>query len=217
MIDLDLTNLLLNGLSTYGAVLLGIALLFGALGLPVPGTLLVIAAGALVRQETMSGSTALLVGLLGAVSGDVASYVMGRCGTGWIQRRLKDSGAWRAAQAQFQRRGALAVYVTRFLFTPLAIPTNLIAGGSDYNFGRFLSYDVAGEITWLVLYGGLGYTFGNQWEAISEFVSDSTGYLVAAAAVGMVVYYLIGHQRRQRNAQFYPASLVRDTRFSLSS
>lgn len=195
MIDLDLTDLLLNGLATYGAVMLGIALLLGALGLPVPGTLLVIAAGALVRQETIDGSTALLAGLLGAVIGDSASYIMGRCGTGWVQRSFKSSAAWQTAQTQFQQRGALAVYVTRFLLTPLAIPTNLIAGSSGYNFGRFLSYDLAGEFTWLVLYGGLGYTFGSQWEAISEFVSDSTGYLVAVAAMGMALYYLVRRQR----------------------
>lgn len=217
MIDLDLTDLLLNGLATYGAVTLGIALLLGALGLPLPGTLLVIAAGALARQETIDGSTALLAGLIGAVIGDSASYAMGRLGIGRFQRSLKDSAVWQSAQAQFQQRGALAVYATRCLFTPLAIPTNLIAGSSGYNFGRFLSYDVAGEFTWLVLYGALGYTFGSQWEAISEFVSDSTGYLVAAAAMGMAVYYLVHRQRRHSSAQYQPVSMLPGSRFSLSS
>lgn len=214
MIDLDLTDLLLNGLASYGAITLGIALLLGALGLPLPGTLLVIAAGALARQETIDGSTALLAGLIGAVIGDSASYAMGRLGIGRVQRSLKNSAPWRAAQAQFQQRGALAVYVTRCLFTPLAIPTNLIAGSSGYNFGRFLSYDVAGEFTWLVLFGGLGYTFGSQWEVISEFVSDSTGYLLAAAALGLAVYFLVRRQHRDSGTQFQPVSLLPGSRLA---
>jgi membrane-associated protein len=208
MIELDLTDLLLNGLATYGAAMLGIALLLGAVGMPIPGTLLVIAAGALVRQETMDGWTALLAGLLGAVIGDSASYAMGRFGAGWVQRRLKNSAAWQAAQAQFQQRGSLAVYATRFLFTPLAIPTNLIAGSSAYNFGQFFSYDVAGELTWLVLYGGLGYSFGSQWAAISQFVSDSTGYLVTATVVGLAVYYLLRRQCRAYGSDYLPTSIL---------
>ncbi len=51
---------------------------------------------------------------------------------------------------------ALAIYATHFLFTPLGMPVNLIAAGSSYPYWRFLVFDVAGTLSWLVLYGGLG-------------------------------------------------------------
>ena len=142
MTDLNLTDLLLNGMTTYGAAVFGLVLLLGALGVPVPSTLMVLAAGAFARQGTIDWPTALLIGLLGAVIGDNASYAMGRFANGWVQHRFGQTVAWQTAQHRFAQRGALAVYTTRFLFTPLAIPTNLIAGGSggEYQFVNFFSY-----------------------------------------------------------------------------
>jgi membrane-associated protein len=48
--ELSLTDFFLTGMITYGPPVLGLALLLGALGVPVPGTLFVLAAGAFVRQ-----------------------------------------------------------------------------------------------------------------------------------------------------------------------
>jgi membrane protein DedA with SNARE-associated domain len=196
MTELDLTGVFMAGMTTYGPPALGLALLLGALGMPVPGTLLVLAAGAFARQGLIDWGTASFLGLLGAVFGDNASYAMGHFARGWVQRHFGQSSAtaWQTAQDSFERRGAQAVYLTRFLLTPLAIPTNLIAGSSGYNFRRFLTYDVAGELTWIGLYGGLGYTFGSQWESISQFVSDYSGWLGGLVAVGAGVYFLVRRQ-----------------------
>lgn len=196
--DLTLTDLFLTGILTYGTPAFGLALLLGALGLPLPGTLLVIAAGAFVRQGVLDGLTASSFGLIGAVVGDGLSYVLGRFAKRWVRSRLGASTAWQKAQATFNRSGGVAIYLTRFLLTPLAIPTNLIAGSSGYAFWRFLSYDVAGELTWLALYGGLGYIFGSQWELISQFISDFSGLLVGVVALGAGVYILLRRRRRQQ-------------------
>lgn len=196
MTDLNLTDLFLTGMLTYGPLALGLALLVGALGIPVPGTLFVLAAGAFVRQGVLDLFTASSLGLLGAVLGDSASYAIGYFAKGWVERRFGQSAAWQKARDTFERRGGLAIYLTRFLLTPLALPTNLIAGGSGYSFGRFLAYDVAGEFTWIVLYGGLGYAFGSQWELINQFISDFSGLLVGLAALGAGIYFLIRQRRR---------------------
>lgn len=191
MTEASLTDLVLTGVLNYGAPAIGLALLLGALGLPLPGTLLVLAAGAFVRQGVLSWATAAGLGLLGVVLGDSASFMIGRFARGWVQRRFGGSAAWQKASETFARQGGLAVYLTRFLLTPLAIPTNLIAGGSGYPFWRFLGYDAAGELTWIVLYGGLGYIFGSQWELISQFISDFSGLLVGLVMVGGGAYLLL--------------------------
>jgi membrane-associated protein len=193
MADLNLTDLLLGAMTTYGPGVLGSALLLGGVGVPIPGTVLVLAAGALARQGVIDWSLALAMGLAGVVLGDNISYVMGRLGKAWIQPRGRRSAsaAWRKAQARFEQGGALAIYSTRFLLTPLAIPTNLVAGSSGYGFRRFLTYDVAGELTWLMLYGGLGYAFASQWQVINQFADDFSGWLAGGLLVGGVVYLLI--------------------------
>lgn len=200
MADLNLTDLLLNAMTAYGPAVLGSALLLGGVGAPVPGTLLVLAAGALARQGVIEWSVALLVGLLGVVLGDNISYAIGYFAKAWVQRRLRQSGsaAWRRAQDKFERGGALAIYSTRFLLTPLAIPTNLVAGGSGYDFRRFLTFDVAGEVTWLLLYGGLGYVFASQWQLINRYTNNFSGWLVGMVVLGIGIYFLIWRQRRNK-------------------
>ncbi len=201
MSDLSLADFFLTGLITYGPPMLGLALLLGGLGLPLPGTLFLLATGAFIRQGVMDWAATLGLGLFGVIVGDSASYAMGRLAGDRVQRRFNRSTAWRSAQDTFARRGGTAIYLTRFLLTPLAIPTNLIAGGSRYAFWRFLGYDVAGELTWIVLYGGLGYLVGSQWELISQFVSDFSGLLVGLVALGAGVYLLV---RRQRQLLLWP-------------
>jgi membrane-associated protein len=83
----SISDFLLTGLITYGAPLFGLALLLGAIGVPIPTSLMVIAAGAFSRQGMLNLLPAAGLGLLGAVVGDSLSFVMGRWGGSWVSRR----------------------------------------------------------------------------------------------------------------------------------
>lgn len=187
----NISDLFLSWVLIYGASMLALALFVGALGVPVPGTLFVVAAGAFVRQEVLGISDTLLFGLVGVVIGDVLSYSIGRLARVWLQKRFGQSKTWQQAENTFQERGGVAVYLSRWLLTPIAIPVNWVAGSSGYAVSRFIMYDAAGELTWLLVFGGLGYAFGSQWEVISEFVSDFSGLLAGVAVFGVGVYLLL--------------------------
>ena len=196
--ELNLTELFLNGMISYGSIVLGIALLMGAAGIPLPGTLFIVAAGALVQQDILTLPLAFGMAVLGATTGDSVSYAVGRWANGWVQRRFGNSTTWQKAQTNFNRRGNLAVYLTCWLITPLAVPTNTIAGLNGYSLRRFLVYDGAGEITWVLVYGGLGYAFGSQWELVSQYLTDFSGWLVVILAIGAGIYFLTRRQLRHR-------------------
>jgi membrane protein DedA with SNARE-associated domain len=63
-----------------------------------------------------------------------------------------------------------------------------------------MMHDVAGELTWLILFGGIGYAFSNQWEAMSQFVSDFSGVLVGLALLGVGIFMAIRHQRKPKES-----------------
>ncbi len=196
MTDIDLNALILTWIIDYGPLVVSAALLVGALGIPVPGTIIVIAVGAFVRQELLSLYSTPFLALGGAVIGDVAVYGVGRFASRWIERRFGQSTAWRKSRDYFEQRGGIAIYLTRWLLTPLAVPTNLVAGSSGYPFVKMLMFDVAGEVTWIALYGGLGYSFGSQWELISELISNFSGLIVSVLAIGVGIYMLIRFLRK---------------------
>jgi membrane-associated protein len=190
------TSVLLTGLITNGAPLFGLALLIGAMGLPLPSTLLVVAAGAFGRQGALNSPSAALFGLVGAVCGDCLAYAVGRFAKGWVQRTFGGSKLWQKAQKAFSRHGGLAIYSTRFLLTSIAIPTSLIAGSSGFSFRRYFGYVLAGEATWIAVYGGLGYLFGNQWELISDFLVNFGGFALGIAVFSAGVYFFLARQKK---------------------
>ncbi len=193
---IDLTSLALVWIIDFGAPMVGCILLLGAMGVPLPTSLVVIAAGAFMRQELLNLYTTPIFGLIGAIVGDTAVYGVGRFANQWLERRFGGSKAWQNAKARFDKRGGIAIYLTRWLVTALAIPTNLVAGSSRYPFSRFLFFDSAGEITWLLLFGGLGYAFGDQWELITEFITNFSGVILSVLFVVAGVYLLVRFSRQ---------------------
>lgn len=187
----DLSNELLTYIVNYGAFAVGGVLLLAALGIPLPSTFFVLATGAFIQQGVLDLYSTAIVALVGAVLGDTLSYGIGRLLRRPILSRFGQSAAWRNAEAYFNHRGAVAIYLTRWLLTPIAVPVNLIAGSSSYAVTHFVGVAAAGELTWLAVYGTLGYMFGSQWEVVSDFISDFSGLLVGLVIVGAGAYWLI--------------------------
>lgn len=186
----DLSSTLLSWLLVYGAIVLCIAVLLAAVGLPFPSSFLVLAAGAFIRQEMLDLPTTLSLALLGVVIGDSISYGIGRMARRPLLRHYGQLSAWRSAEENLNRRGATAIYLSRWLVTALSVPTNLVAGSAGYPYPRFLGIAIMGEATWLLLYGSLGYIFSDQWESISELISNFGGFLLGAALLGIGIYVL---------------------------
>lgn len=190
----EITDFLLTNLLNHGALVLGSTLFLAALGLPLPATMLVVATGAFSKQGVMSLQVAASVAVLAAVAGDGCSYLLGRLVGERYTSRWKGSKAWRSADQQFERWGIWSIFLSRFLFTPIALPVNLMAGSTQFPWHRFLMAVVAGEAIWVVLFGGLGLLFADSWEALSQVASDLSGFLVGTLLLGVGVYALV--QRR---------------------
>jgi membrane-associated protein len=184
-----MSDFLLTQIINYGAPFFGLLLFLGALGIPVGASALLIAAGAFAQQGFLDWQPAAVFGLLGAVFGDALSFGLGYYAKEAVEIRFGRSSTWKSAQSAFDSRAGLAVYLTRFLITALAIPINLIAASSGMHFRRFMTYDVLGETTWIMLYGGLGYWFGSQWEVVSTFISNFGGLMLGLVFLlgGMVL------------------------------
>jgi LPXTG-motif cell wall-anchored protein len=196
-----MSDYLLTLIINYGAPAFGVLVFLGALGVPVGASVLVIAAGAFSQQEILNWPLAALLGLVGAILGDALSFGIGYHARFWVDRRFGRSPAWSSAKRSFEARAGLAIYLTRFLITALAVPTNLIAGGGGIQFRRFIIYDSLGELTWIILYGGLGYVFGSQWEVVSEFISNFGGLILGLLLLGVGLWLARRRQRSLANAK----------------
>lgn len=180
----SLNDLLLTGLLNYGSILLGGTLFLAALGLPLPATMLLLAAGAFSQQGIVDVQTGSFAAITGAVSGDACSYLLGRYG--WERlARLPGLTTLRATLAPhsrasriFSRWAGWSVLLTRFALTPLALPVNLLAGSTRYPWTHFMGMVVLGECLWVAIFLNLGRIFAQQWESLSQLATNITGLLV---------------------------------------
>lgn len=187
----DVTDFLLTGLLNHGAVVLGVTLFLAALGVPLPATMLLVAAGAFSRQGVVNWPMAAGVSVAAAVAGDGCSYLLGRVVGDRVTSRWKGSTTWLSASRQFSRWGVWSVFLSRFLLTPIALPVNLIAGSTLFPWHRFMVAVVFGEVIWVFLFGGLGLLFADGWEALSQMASDLSGLLVGGTLLVAGLYFLV--------------------------
>jgi membrane-associated protein len=196
-----MSDFLLTQVINYGAPILGAILFFGALGVPFPGTLIVIAVGAFCREGFLPWHTTGLIAWTGVVLGDCVGYAVGHYARGPALHWLGGSDQWVKAENFFQRWGRMSIFLTRFLITGIASPVNVIAGMGNISFRTFLIYDVSGEAIWVFGYGGLGYLFGSQWELVGEFMSNFGGLILGIVLLGIGVWLWTKRLKNIENAK----------------
>ena len=193
MSEEHIVQLLLDGMKNYGPVALGFIMFTSAIGIPWPVTPLVFVAGSLARLGFFDWPPAAVWIYIGAVIGDTAAYGIGRFASDWAERLAgkRFRGVWQRAESWFQRYGAVAVLLSRWIFNSLDVPISLIAGASRFNFLKYLFYIAIGRGIWIMVYGGLGYFFGSQYERIWELVNRYTLWAGGGIAVGVAAYFII--------------------------
>ncbi|MFL6257852.1 MAG: DedA family protein [Pyrinomonadaceae bacterium] len=190
-----MSDYLLATLGLYGAPVLFVALLVGSAGVPLPASLLLVAAGSFVEQGELDLWPVLALSAAGAIVGDQIGYAVGRLGGRRLTRRLGGlvggEKKIEEAEAWLKRREGVGVFLSRWLLTPLGPVVNLTAGATEYSWPRFLLYDVLGEALWVVLYVLLGRFFSDRVQALSDLLGDLTWAvlgLIAAVVLGVLLF-----------------------------
>jgi len=167
--------------------------------LPIPGTPLVIAAGALTRQGLLNGSAVFTWSFIGIVAGDVISYGLGRFAGDWAEGHIgkRFGDAWQKAQDRFNQYGGLAIFLSRFILNSIDVPTNLIAGASHYDIKRYLLFVFSGRFIWLLIYGSIGYAVGSQYQLISRLISRYAFWIGIIFVLGIIIFLLVRSKRNR--------------------
>jgi membrane-associated protein len=177
---------------------------------PVPANLTLLAAGGFVAQGELELLPAVAAALGAAVLGDCLVYAVAALGGEALVHRHGPRvglGPERLTSARRRIGGwmSLSVFLTRWLLTPLAAPTAVVAGLSRHPLAAYGASVVAGEALWAGIYVGLGYVFGESWSSILDWVQDSAG-LVAGLGLTAVAVGLLSWLMRAGRAAGAPAA-----------
>lgn len=171
----------------YGGYIVAIATFLSCLAVPIPSSLIMLTAGAFVASGDLPALETAAMALLGAIAGDQVGYAIGRRGSSVVARMGPKAAAVMArAQTLTERHGGVAVFLSRWLFSPLGPYVNLVTGAARMGWLRFTLWDSLGEAVWVGLYLGAGYAFASQIEAAADLAANFSGVLAAGAlALGL--------------------------------
>jgi len=190
---------LLNSVQQYGYAALWLAIFIAAVGVPLPVSLVLLAAGAFSALGDFNVFILALVVASASICGDNLGYFIGRLWGRKLldrlervpRRRFFSPRAVTRARAYFARRGGWAVFLSRFLVSGLGGAINLLAGSSLYPYRRFLLADIGGETLEAVIPLGLGFVFGASWEPVGSLRGDISFLVVVLLAIVILSVYLV--------------------------
>ncbi|HEX7736993.1 MAG TPA: DedA family protein [Ktedonobacteraceae bacterium] len=202
---------LLTLLQEYGYPILWLTIFIGALGIPLPNTLVLLAAGAFAALGNFNFVLLTAISISAFVAGDNASYWIGRRWGSrvlrWMEGRLIQPQALERSHVYFERLGGWAIFSSRFLVSALGGAINLLAGAEFYPYRRFVTYDLAGETLGALLPLTLGYVFGASWDAVGDVLGSFSWFIVAFLVALVLGYQTLRLFRRLRRVSLAKQAL----------
>lgn len=199
-----MTETLIIYLADYGPALLFFVTFFSCLAVPVPSSLLMLTSGAFVATGDMQAVSVIGAALLGAVAGDATGYLIGGKARTRIYHFMhshpKRSKLLSKAEGILEHRGAIGVYLSRWLFSPLGPYVNFTAGATAMHWMPFVIAGALGEATWVSIYVGLGYGFADNLTMAADLAGSALGVLAGGMTMLGTGAWLY-HNRRKQIAQ----------------
>jgi len=214
---------LLSLISHHGYLFLALVCFAEAIGLPLPGSLAMLTAGAVAAYGDLHLYLVFGVGLLAMVGGDLILFFTGRV-SGWallgILCRLSanpESCILRSAE-YFYRRGKQTLLFAKFIpgINTMSPP---LAGSMNMRLGLFLRFDAVGAAFYVGAYSAAGYLFSDLLRDITRGLRSAGSAAEAVFGIGLAAYvvYRIWLYRKYRLLDVIPRIQVEELAKRLAS
>jgi membrane protein DedA with SNARE-associated domain len=180
------------------------------LGLPIPASPAMLAAGAIAGTQRMHFSVALVVCVLAALVSDSIWFEIGRRKGSSVLRllcriSLEPDSCVRRTESLYERHGERAFLWAKFVpgLNTVASP---VAGMFGMRRSRFLLFDSTGAFLWAGSFIGLGWLFSNQLEDVAFYLRRLGYWLVILLGLALASYVV----RKYEDRRSFMKSLVKD-------
>jgi membrane protein DedA with SNARE-associated domain len=161
-------------------------------GLVVPGDTVVIVASTGVESPAQFVSLIVVV-IIGALIGESIGFALGR----YFGPRIRDSRLgrrigtrhWQQAENYLDRRGGIAVFISRFLpVLHSLIP--LTVGMSSMSYRKFISWTVPACVIWAITYVSVGSAAAGTYRELADQLHYA-GYLFVGIIAGSLLLIFV--------------------------
>ncbi|MFS0854261.1 DedA family protein [Microbacterium sp. 179-I 3D4 NHS] len=169
------------------------------IGLIVPGDTVVIIASMGIDGPVQAVAMVIAV-VIGALIGESIGFFLGRwlgprIRVSWLGRRIGERN-WVRAERYLQRRGGIAIFLSRFL-PVLHSLVPLTVGMSAYSYRRFLAWTAPACVLWAAAYVSVTSLAAGTFRQLVDQVHYA-GYIFVGIIAAFLLLVLIGKKVLQR-------------------
>lgn len=180
--------------------LLFVALMGGAVGLPIPEDLPLVIAGVLVQRGTADLALTFIICYASILLGDLLVFAIGRrfgsalFSKPWIQKRMTPSRV-RRMKLNLEKRSLLMIFLARHLFYMRTI-TFLTCGAVKMRVERFLLADACAALVSVPLMLAIGYFAAEHFETALKYLKR-VEYVLAVVGLLVIAYLVYRYKSRK--------------------
>ena len=215
-----LEHVITTYLGEYGYQAVFVLMVLESACIPIPSEVTMVFGGFLVSRGDLDFVWVALIGTIANVIGSWLAYWVGYIGgrpliNRWGRYVMLREHELDRAHDWFERRGELAVFVSRLL-PVIRTFISLPAGVARMNFWKFTLFTFLGCLPWTFALTWAGMLLGENWETFLRY-GDPISWAIAGITVAVVAWWLIRRIRarraeRQRGEPVSPAGTGRSTR-----
>ena len=163
-------------------------------GILVPGATFVVIFGFLAAQGLYDFGDAVAIASVGAILGDLFSFVLGRRGIDPAKRfpKLFSQTTVDRAETFMHKNGVAGVFLGRFI-GPLRPFIPFVAGVLKMPWQRFMIMNVLSGILWAASYLAIGFFFGQFWGSIHRGLR-----WVGIGMLVIIIFYIVWQLTKER-------------------
>jgi membrane protein DedA with SNARE-associated domain len=216
-------NDILSTLAHHGYAWIFFVILAEALGLPIPASIALVAAGAAIASHTLGFSGVLASAIVALLLGDSAQFWLGRA-MGWsllgflCRLSMNPETCMLRSAESFYKRGKTTLVIAKFIpgINTMAAP---LAGSMKMRFGQFLRFDLAGAVLYSGGYLLVGYLSRDVLAKVL-FGFHAAGRAMEAiviTAIAVYAIYRIAQFQKYREYQVVPRIQVQELAAKMAS
>lgn len=193
---------ILHNLIQHGYTLLFLWVLAERLGIPIPATPPLIAAGILIEMEHMQFAHAVLIAFLAVMLSDFLWFFIGRYRGSQILMFLcrisfEPDACVRGTKNLFEKYGSASLLFVKFIpgLSNLMVP---VVGIIRMPLQTFIAFDIIGSLIWVVSFIGVGYFFSREIDLEKFALPDwGQGAAVLALFIVLALYVIVKYLYKQ--------------------
>lgn len=177
----------------YGYLMIFLWVLVEQLGLPLPATPLLLAAGALAQRGRMHLPLVILIAAVACIFSDSFWYFFGRTRGAVVLNilcriSLEPDSCVRRTEQTFSKYGRRTLIICKFI-PGLNTAAPALAAVANVEYSTFAVFDAIGAVLWSAAFAGLGFLFSRQLDRVVTNVQRLASWLFILF-IALVIGYI---------------------------